>query len=234
MKVHGITRESPPAFTLIELLSVIAIITILAAILIPVLGSAQERGRRAICISNLRQCGAGCVSYATDHDGKFPHMIRSQYDCGCNIKHTGAIEKWGLLYPTYVNSLDVFFCPSRRTGRRYAMDPNSSSGKSGFSLSQFVECSYGQVSGLEAQPIRISAITNLSKKVLGIDVFWSDNAPGGASTCHGGGYHNAVYFDGHVRPFVDRTGYLETLDIGGGRGYLLPDGFTYVEANDSE
>jgi len=52
-----------------------------------------------------------------------PSLTGSQYDCGCNIEHTGAIEKWGRLYPQYVNSLDVFWCPSRRTGKRYAMDP---------------------------------------------------------------------------------------------------------------
>jgi prepilin-type N-terminal cleavage/methylation domain-containing protein/prepilin-type processing-associated H-X9-DG protein len=241
MKALGTTRKKPRAFTLIELLSVIAIIAILAALLFPVISTAQEKGRRATCMSNLRQCGAGSVCYAADHEGKYPTTLVgvNTTDAGFNIEHSNVIEKWGLLYPAYVNTLDVFYCPSRRTGKRLAMDPGPlyNDGKSSFgpNVGSIYCCSsYGHVAGSQSNPIRISAIPALSKKVLGVDVFWTDNAPIGASTCHGGGYHNVVYFDGHVRPFIDTTGYLETIDTGGGRGALIANGYEYIEANDSE
>ncbi len=60
------------AFTLIELLTVIAIIGILASILVPTVAQVRESGRRAKCLSNLRQIAQANVMYATDHDGQLP------------------------------------------------------------------------------------------------------------------------------------------------------------------
>jgi type II secretory pathway pseudopilin PulG len=57
---------------LIELLVVIAIIAILAALLLPALASARDQGRKAACLSNLRQMGIGLINYATDNDGRIP------------------------------------------------------------------------------------------------------------------------------------------------------------------
>lgn len=56
------------AFTLIELLTVIAIIGILAAILIPVVAAARDRARAARCIGNLRSCGIGLLAFLEDND----------------------------------------------------------------------------------------------------------------------------------------------------------------------
>ena len=58
------------AFTLIELLVVIAIIAILMAILMPALNRVKEQGRRAVCLSNLRQLQLAWDMYATENDDK--------------------------------------------------------------------------------------------------------------------------------------------------------------------
>jgi prepilin-type N-terminal cleavage/methylation domain-containing protein len=63
------------AFTLIELLVVIGIIAILVALLIPVIGAAKERGRRAKCLSNLKQVGIALQLYADDHGDQLPGPI---------------------------------------------------------------------------------------------------------------------------------------------------------------
>jgi prepilin-type N-terminal cleavage/methylation domain-containing protein/prepilin-type processing-associated H-X9-DG protein len=63
-------RRVSRAFTLIELLTVIAIIGILAAILIPVVGKARASARAAQCVSNLRQLAVGFQLFTEDHKGR--------------------------------------------------------------------------------------------------------------------------------------------------------------------
>ena len=63
----------PRGFTLIELLVVVAIIAILAALLLPALAAAKQAGRKAACISNLRQVGVAIHGYAQENDGQIPY-----------------------------------------------------------------------------------------------------------------------------------------------------------------
>ena len=60
------------AFTLIEILVVIAIIGILSAILFPVLSRAREGGRKTACLSNMKQLGLAFQQYTQDSRGKYP------------------------------------------------------------------------------------------------------------------------------------------------------------------
>jgi len=63
------------AFTLLELLCVIAVIAILAALLLPALSEAKARARRIQCVSHLRQLGIGFQSFAHDHNSRFPMSV---------------------------------------------------------------------------------------------------------------------------------------------------------------
>ena len=66
------------AFTLIELLVVAAILSILLAFILPVLGAAREAARQVKCKSNLRQWGIATTAYLNDFDNALPfdrHLV---------------------------------------------------------------------------------------------------------------------------------------------------------------
>jgi prepilin-type N-terminal cleavage/methylation domain-containing protein len=60
------------AFTIIELLVVVAILSLLLAMLLPALGRARELARENACAANCKQWGVGVRAYATDNDNYFP------------------------------------------------------------------------------------------------------------------------------------------------------------------
>jgi len=61
------------AFSLIELLVVVAIIALLIAMLFPVLRHAHHKVKRTVCLSNLRQIYMGSANYANQNKGWFPN-----------------------------------------------------------------------------------------------------------------------------------------------------------------
>lgn len=72
-------RAHQRGFTLVELLVVLAIIVLLASLLLPALSRAKEEGRRAKCISNLRQIGLAGRLFVNDHESKYPwHVAPSE------------------------------------------------------------------------------------------------------------------------------------------------------------
>ncbi len=101
------------AFTMIELLVVIAVIGILASLLLPALNGAKERGKRAVCQSNLRQCGMAVNLYADEHN-RYPTSFRwIRAGRGDPNPKGSALSIWNALILPYLNNnLEVFNCPS--------------------------------------------------------------------------------------------------------------------------
>jgi prepilin-type N-terminal cleavage/methylation domain-containing protein len=64
------------AFTLIELLTVIAVILVLAALVLPVVSKAKSESQRGTCVSNLRQISLAIKMYADDNKDVLPQLGR--------------------------------------------------------------------------------------------------------------------------------------------------------------
>jgi prepilin-type N-terminal cleavage/methylation domain-containing protein/prepilin-type processing-associated H-X9-DG protein len=112
------------AFTLVELLLVMAIIAILAALLLPVLGRTKESARATACLSNLHQVGIALQIYVSDNNNKMPVMRDVSTDPAVAATNTfPAINQ--VLAPQLGNT-NVLRCPSdlrhffELTGSSYA------------------------------------------------------------------------------------------------------------------
>jgi|CXWL01.1.fsa_nt_gi prepilin-type N-terminal cleavage/methylation domain-containing protein/prepilin-type processing-associated H-X9-DG protein len=134
-KYHGKHGSPHSAFTLIELLITIAIISLLISLLLPALSRARENGRRTVCASNLRQIGEAMIHYSQDYESWFP-CKPSPTNPGAAINELSGVQhlaspNWGpgfaglirdvverkvtregAAYPTYLPEPKVLICPS--------------------------------------------------------------------------------------------------------------------------
>lgn len=174
------------AFTLIELLCVIAIIGILAAILLPGLARARESARRGSCMANLNQLGMALQMYASENERLLP-WSGGKDNASCLI----------YLYSNYVPEVGTWVCPS---------DAQQSSqnflGKDGeFSLNTELDgagslrCSYDYLGAYTTRPI---SLPHPSRGLLRVPLMWDLSLGQAESFNHIPGGSNVAFADGSV------------------------------------
>jgi prepilin-type N-terminal cleavage/methylation domain-containing protein len=94
------------AFTLVELLVVVAIVALLAALLLPALARAKESGRTAVCANSARQLALAAMTYSLDFNNRLPPF--REWLCRRNGDLTT-----GRLYP-YLGARGGYLCPTDR------------------------------------------------------------------------------------------------------------------------
>lgn len=106
--MRRLSRRS--GFSLVELLTVIAIIAILAAIIFPVMGMVKERARQTGCMTNIKQIGMGLNMFKTDNR-RYPVALVPAVS-GANFP--AAKSDAGLMGEYVKGGAAVFHCPSSK------------------------------------------------------------------------------------------------------------------------
>lgn len=95
-------------FTLVEMLTVLTIISVLAGLLLPAVLGARNRAHSVKCLSNMRQLLAAVTMYEQDYS-RYPALTRGLDQPKAGIGGTGKLVT--VLAP-YVRDVDVFLCPA--------------------------------------------------------------------------------------------------------------------------
>jgi len=111
------------AFTLVELLVVIAVIALLLSILIPALRLAKEQAMRAKCSSNIRQQLIGLIIFADEHNGRLQEQEGGYWLWDVSRQNVNIqLKNMGIDVSKYEGSIPpqpVFYCPANPMQRKY-------------------------------------------------------------------------------------------------------------------
>lgn len=209
---------------MVELLTVIAIIAVLAAILFPVFGRAREKARQTRCLSNLKSIGEASLLYSADYAGFIVPWSVTNPGTANWTPPTGhenvpwpTVATWDTSLQSYIRNEDITICQSNpnthgQTARAYA-------------ITQYTQRPYGASPAQKSFGGHTDSIPAPSKTVLVYEK--GDNPPGAWGDCLGqnvrqshssegeGGYteamfhfngKNFVFVDGHAKFYVGGTG----------------------------
>jgi len=132
------------AFTLMELLASISVITILAALAMPTILKGLRQSEESRCINRLRQQGKAVVMYAGNHDFWMPPS--RDHRSTNEIYSSQGKNALGLLYPEHNRDLRIYFCPSGKINKPDGLEGLSNWGNG------VTKTNYTYISGIGKDP----------------------------------------------------------------------------------
>lgn len=212
---QALALRSGQAFTLVELVAVVAIITVVLSLLAPVLGDAMERAELASCGNNLRQMGAGVYLYGSDHQGRIPRGPSEPMrpPTVTNVRYDEVLSNWiwiaaipaynahGTLLP-YLSNPYAIYCPSGPESlTEQHIDNLRASNTDAFS--SYV---YRQLDQTTGDRLAGLGYNDAGRQARALMFDYSQFGPFGfVYTAHDYRYNNIVYLDGHVQ-FIEARG----------------------------
>jgi prepilin-type N-terminal cleavage/methylation domain-containing protein/prepilin-type processing-associated H-X9-DG protein len=185
--VAMVRKPGAVAFSLVELLVVIAVIGILAAISLPVIQRAQEEGRATACISNLHQIGMALQLYVDSNNNTLPIMRDAPTDT--NQLATNTFPTVNVVLGSELGNTNVLRCPSDFQG-----------------IYQLTGSSYSWNSLLNGENANHLVVLGMNFKPQAIPVFFdkeSFHAARGPKKAV-----NYLYADGHIKNLLTVEGAL--------------------------
>lgn len=187
-------------FTLVELLVTIGVIAILAALVFPALSGTREKADAAMCSQNLRQIGAGLLTFAGENQGLFP-LAGAAIVRGATDADTGKPGWTEQLDPYLEESPKVYRCPGSAR-----VIPNNTT----YGYFMGARAAYEEEGGFSA--LNLNRIKTASRYILGGDItsnIFSDTDadkddytqnPFAVKAPFHRGRANILFADGSVRP----------------------------------
>lgn len=233
--MYGVARARIGKFTLVEMLVVIAIIAILAALLMPSLRNAISMAHKAACLNNLRQTGVGIATYADNYNG---------WGLGANRGDLVLLHYGSTTGPVFLGTLissgsismppDVFYCPSSSFAPSWRRPSWSKTGtqESCWNNNQATQTSYVTSPNLCAYTLAgVDSWVNTRKKLyrfpsgLAIVSDWhgvrtSHSTYGNCPRNHGDDYFNYLRVDGSSRGVTTPDIVLHVENTGATHGSL--------------
>ena len=189
---------SSRCFTLTELLVVVAIIAILAALLFPVFARAREKARQASCQSNIKQLMLSVIMYKQDYDERniYDRMSTSNPATPTGpyaSSYCGTLYFWKDMLNPYVKNDQVWICPSDPNGGTTCVAPPRRSYQPNTEMVGVKDSSVQDPAGT----IHVME-SNYNSRAHYTDAGSYNMSGGRGSNWHNSGW-NIGYADGHVK-----------------------------------
>ena len=166
------SRSRRDGFTLLELLAVMVIVAILAALLLPVLAQAQRQADSVRCVAQLGKIGTAIAAYAGDHDGLLPGPLTMKQSAAFDETTRGSLAR---LLENYLGGAStsaggggreaaLFLCPAALRQMRDRKTPSYLAGM--LAVPGYGQSAWGDAA-LNQEPLRQAALANWTEDTTG-------------------------------------------------------------------